>query len=59
VNALRKVFHSDDHDGQLNHHGTALACRYTRIGDIHQAGVINQPALTLPNREAWLKQPAG
>jgi len=49
VNALRKGFHSDDHDGQLNHHGTALACRYTRIGDIHQARVINQPAITLPN----------
>ena len=55
-------FYSGDHDGQMNHHDIAL-CREPepaeaagRMADVRQPVAINHIAITLPNREAWLKQ---
>ncbi|MEM7250554.1 MAG: VOC family protein [Pseudomonadota bacterium] len=59
---LKMRFYSADHDGRLNHHDLALVEnpslpappeKWSMMG----AGVaINHIAITLPSREAWLKQ---
>ena len=55
-------FYSADHDGKLNHHDIALVENKAlppRPKDWAMFGTpvaINHIAITLPNREAWLKQ---
>ena len=55
-------FYSGDHDGRMNHHDIAL-CENPNLPKpraewsmFEQPVAINHIAITLPNREAWLKQ---
>jgi catechol 2,3-dioxygenase len=55
-------FYSGDHDGRMNHHDIAL-CENPNLPKppaewsmFEQPVAINHIAITMPNREAWLKQ---
>ncbi len=55
-------FYSGDHDGRMNHHDIAL-CENPNLPKppaewsmFDQPVAINHIAISLPNREAWLKQ---
>jgi catechol 2,3-dioxygenase len=55
-------FYSGDHDGRMNHHDIAL-CENANLPKppaewsmFEQPIAINHIAITMPNREAWLKQ---
>ncbi|MBN8873416.1 MAG: VOC family protein [Rhodospirillales bacterium] len=60
-NPPKMRFYSADHDGKLNHHDIALMENKDLPEAPTQAGTgvpaaINHIAITLPSREAWLRQ---
>jgi len=61
-NPPRMRFYSGDHSGQMNHHDVALVentdlpAPPAEWGMFGMPCAINHIAITLPNREAWLRQ---
>jgi catechol 2,3-dioxygenase len=59
---VKMRFYSGDHDGSLNHHDVALVENKdlpkppAEWGLFGMPSAINHIAITLPSREAWLKQ---